>query len=164
MLYVKVQRKYHTLPLVLSDVSYHWIPPTLLKWRRWMVRVNPLLCHKHLRTRHGWAVSGSGCRHPWILLLSARAHCRRTWRDCSGGRLDGWIMDAGRVEDRGLRSVWSSLARWSWVYCSGPRRREAILWEDVEPIHEWQHQEPWAGIQLHCQTAGRHGIYVHHSG
>lgn len=36
--------------------------------------------------------------------------------------------------------------------------------EDVEPIREWQPQESGAGIQLHRQTAGRHGIYVHHSG
>ena len=41
---------------------------------------------------------------------------------------------------------------------------ERPLREDVEPIYEWQHQEPWARIQLHRQTPGRYGIYVHHSG
>lgn len=40
----------------------------------------------------------------------------------------------------------------------------ATVREDVEPIHEWQPQESGTGIQLHSQTAGRYGIYVHHSG
>lgn len=34
---------------------------------------------------------------------------------------------AGRVGDRGSWSMWHSLARWRWAYCSGPRRGAATL-------------------------------------
>ena len=122
-------------------------------------------------TQQGWAASGSGCGHPSDSALLRRAHEKK--KDKLNGTTmvhasAGESVAAGRVGDRvGLWSMWHSLATlWCWVllFWSYRRRAAATLREDVEPIHERQHQESWAGIQLHRQTAGRYGIYVHHSG
>lgn len=169
----KVRRKRHTLPLAQFDVSFLWDPPAPLKWRRWMVRDNPRLRHRH--------TTGLSCL--WIWMRASLGFCsshgpsERTKRKKKKDKLNGTTMvhasagesvAAGRVGDRvGLWSMWHSLATlWCWVllFWSYRRRAAATLREDVEPIHERQHQESWAGIQLHRQTAGRYGIYVHHSG
>lgn len=130
-------------------------------------------------TQQGWAASGSGCGHPSdSALLTGPPSSRKKKEERKRDKLNGTTMvhasagesvaAAGRVGDRvGLWSMWHSLAAlWCWVllFWSYRRRAAATLREDVEPIHERQHQESWAGIQLHRQTAGRYGIYVHHSG
>lgn len=171
-----MQRNRHTLPLAQFDVSFLWVPPAPLKWRRWMVRDNPRLRHRH--------TTGLSCL--WIWMRASLGFCSshgpsaltKKKEERKRDKLNGTTMvhasagesvaAAGRVGDRvGLWSMWHSLAAlWCWVllFWSYRRRAAATLREDVEPIHERQHQESWAGIQLHRQTAGRYGIYVHHSG
>lgn len=143
-------------------------PARLLKWQQWMVRDNPQL-HTDTHTeqqQQGWAASGSGCGHPWI-SLSARAHSTENltgqqW--CLPRRLNPWLLVVQGTGKCGQCDI--HLHAGVRVYCSGPvdAERRNLGEKDVEPIYEWQRQESWAGIQLHGQAAGRHGIYVHHSG
>lgn len=166
---IKAQRKRHTLPLAYFDVSFHWDPPTCSsgggEW--WKIIPGPVATHTHIHTHteQGWAVSVSGCGHPWTLLFFARNLCRNNltgqqW--CTPRRLNPWLLVVSWTGDCGQCDI--HLHAGVKLYCSGPRRRATTLREDVEPIHEWQHQESWAGIQLHRQTPGRHRIYVYHSG
>lgn len=158
-------KKNATLPLVHFNVNFRWDPPACSsgggEW--WEI-----ICHTHTHT-HEQSRAELSCLDldAGILGFCSSQHGN------TAGELNGTTMvhvsaaeslAAGRVRDWGSWSLWHSLASWCRAHCSGPRRRAAILWEDVEPIYEWKHQESWAGIQLHCQAAGRYGIYVHHSG
>lgn len=150
-----------TLPLVHFDVSFHWDPPACSsgggEW--WEI-----ILGSATDTQHCWAASGSWMRASSDSALSTGPpHENLTGQQwCTPRRLNPWLLVVQGTGDCGQCDI--HLHAWCWVYCSGPRRRAAILREDVEPIHEWQHQESWEGIQLHRQTAGWYGIYVHHSG
>ena len=104
----------------------------------------------------------SGCGHPFIHFSTGVAAV------CPLHGITMCCFLAVRFSAAFRLSDWKMWFMWHYtlcsVYCSGPKHIPAILWEDVEPIYEWQHQESWERIQLHRQTTGWYGIYMHNSG
>ncbi len=92
-----------------------------------MVGDNPRLCHRHT----------TGLSElPLDLDAGIPGFCSPhgpTARELNGTTMvhasAAESVAAGRVGERGLWSMWHSLARWCWVYCSGPEAQSSdSLW------------------------------------
>lgn len=144
-------------------------PAHLHKWRRWMVRDNPLLRHRHTH-RPARAELSLGL-DAGILLLRSGPLCRTTQRDDNGARCGGSLrcFCSRRCPSIAVNVTFIRTSALSFIVLVLKTQGARLFFffsfgKDVEPIHEWQHQESWTGIQLHRQAAGRHRVYVHHSG